>query len=58
MGKRLYKCGTCSTISGATELRRNKHGDICCPNCGSEDISRHLSTLQKFCSYLLVSNFY
>lgn len=58
MKTRRYRCGGCTRILTPVELRRNGHGDVCCAYCLSQDVTRHLTRFQRFCAYLLVSNFY
>lgn len=58
MKKRRYRCGSCGRVLSPAELRRDKRGDVCCAHCGSADVARYLTRLQRFCTFLLVSNFY
>lgn len=55
---RNYRCGGCGHVIAQSALRRDARGDVCCPTCGSQDVTAKRSLLQRFGTYLFVSNFY
>jgi len=43
-----YQCNSCGHIAPRTTLRQGAWGDLCCPECGGNDLERHRTRFERW----------